>query len=172
MHWTEDHLRAAGYSPVTSEHVGTGLTSDQLAEAAVRESDNTALNLLLEKLGGPRALGTALRQIGDDPTDPVNVESALNEISPGSTADTTTPAAFTANLEVIPSGDVLNNRERDTLVEWMSGNATGDTLIRAGAPAGWGRGRRHFWRCRGNPKRRHRTGFHQPFAAELRGRPA
>jgi beta-lactamase class A len=32
---------------------------------------------------------------------------------------------------------VLSAEDRALLLDWMSGNATGDTLVRAGAPAGW-----------------------------------
>ena len=42
------------YSPVTEDRVDDGMTRRELADAAVRFSDNTAANLLLEDLGGPR----------------------------------------------------------------------------------------------------------------------
>ncbi|MGH3690212.1 MAG: serine hydrolase, partial [Microbacterium sp.] len=64
--WTQEDVDAAGYSPVTSAHVDDGLTLTRLAEAAVRDSDNTATNLILEKLGGPAALQGILRGVGDD----------------------------------------------------------------------------------------------------------
>src|SRR5258706_8271394 len=42
------------YSPATAAHAGgAGLTLDQLCEAAITLSDNTAGNLLLEAIGGP-----------------------------------------------------------------------------------------------------------------------
>lgn len=34
-------------------------------------------------------------------------------------------------------GDLLTDDKRERLLDWMQGNATGDTLIRAGAPEGW-----------------------------------
>lgn len=135
--WTQAEVDAAGYSPLTSTHVADGLPLRQLAEAAVRQSDNTALNLVLAELGGPAGLDAALAAQGDDVTDVVHREPELNRLTPGSTADTTTPAAFTATLARITDGDWLAADDRATLLEWMSGNATGDTLIRAGAPDGW-----------------------------------
>ena len=135
--WSAEDVEAAGYSPVTSEHVETGLTLSQLAEAAVRRSDNTALNLVLARIGGPAALDAALVTLGDEVTEVVNAEPLLNVIEPGSTDDTTTPAAFTDNLTRLVDGSHLESADRATLLAWMSGNATGDTLIRAGAPAGW-----------------------------------
>ncbi|MBD8533651.1 class A beta-lactamase [Plantibacter sp. CFBP 13570] len=135
--WSAEDVEAAGYSPVTSEQVETGLTLSQLAEAAVRRSDNTALNLVLARIGGPAALDAALGALGDEVTEVVNAEPLLNVIEPGSTDDTTTPAAFTDNLTRLVDGSYLEPADRATLLAWMSGNATGDTLIRAGAPAGW-----------------------------------
>ncbi|PPG90971.1 class A beta-lactamase [Rathayibacter sp. AY1F3] len=135
--WTVADVEAAGYSPVTEETTATGLPLSQLAEAAVRRSDNTALNLVLRRLGGPSALDRGLEALGDTTTEVVNEEPALNTIEPGSTEDTTTPAAFTADLAAVATGDVLSAEDRALLLDWMSGNATGDTLVRAGAPAGW-----------------------------------
>lgn len=41
-------------SPVSEKHVATGMSLSALCDAAVRFSDNTAANLLLDRLGGPR----------------------------------------------------------------------------------------------------------------------
>ncbi|WP_456796327.1 class A beta-lactamase [Curtobacterium sp. PvP017] len=137
VHWTAADVAAAGYSPVTEQHVADGLTSAQLAEAAVRMSDNTALNLVLTRIGGPSGLDTALAEFGDTTTEVVHGEPDLNTIEPGSTEDTTTPAAFTAALATVLDGSTLNSADTALLVDWMGGNATGDALIRAGAPDGW-----------------------------------
>ncbi|NQX18092.1 class A beta-lactamase [Rathayibacter sp. VKM Ac-2857] len=135
--WTAADVEAAGYSPVTSESIATGLPLARLAEAAVRQSDNTALNLVLDRLGGPAALDRALEELGDTTTDVVDDEPRLNTITAGGTANTTTPAAFTADLTAFTLGEVLPPEDRALLLDWMSGNATGDALIRAGAPEGW-----------------------------------
>ena len=137
VHWTADDVAAAGYSPVTSEHVGDGLSYAQLAEAAVRMSDNTALNLVLTRIGGPTGLDAALAELGDTTTEVVHGEPDLNTIEPGSTEDTTTPAAFTSALATVLDGTTLSAADTALLGGWMSGNATGDALIRAGAPDGW-----------------------------------
>ena len=135
--WTRADIDRAGYSPVTTEHLVDGLTLAELAEAAVRESDNTATNIIIERLGGPAALASGLETLGDQTTVIVDDEPALNEVSPGSADNTTTPAAFTANLGVLIDGQSLATDDFATLVDWMSGNATGDNLVRAGAPSGW-----------------------------------
>lgn len=137
VRWTAADVAAAGHSPVTEQHVADGLSYDELAEAAVRQSDNTALNLVLTRIGGPSALDAALADLGDDVTRVVHEEPELNTIEPGSTDDTTTPAAFAADLASVLDGTTLGTADTDQLVAWMSDNATGDTLIRAGAPEGW-----------------------------------
>lgn len=135
--WSEADVDAAGYAPVTSKHINDGMTLAQLAEAAVRQSDNAAMNLILDHIGGPAALDEALADLGDSTTHVVNREPELNTIEPGSIEDTTTPAAFTKDLRVLLESSVLREPDRTLLIEWMSGNTAGDTLIRAGAPEGW-----------------------------------
>lgn len=135
--WTEQDVEAAGYAPVTAKHVDGGLTVAELAEAAVRESDNAAANIVLDHLGGATALQAGFARLGDETTKVVNDEPDLNTIEPGSTDDTTTPRAFSRDLVRFLDGSVLKPADADILLDWMSDNATGDTLIRAGAPKGW-----------------------------------
>ncbi len=133
--YTEDDL--VSYSPITEKHVDTGMTLAELSEAAVRTSDNTAGNLLFEELGGPEQFQQSLREIGDDVTQSDRYETALNEFTPGNTRDTSTPAALATSLQGFAVGDLLTDDKLELLLDWMQGNATGDTLIRAGAPEGW-----------------------------------
>ena len=98
------------YSPVTEDRVGDAMTRRELADAAVRFSDNTAANLLLEDLGGPPGLAEALRAVGDDVTLPVRTEPALNEALPGDDRDTSTPRALAASLRAFAVDDALTRR--------------------------------------------------------------
>ncbi len=125
------------YSPVTQLHVDTGMTLREVAEAAVRYSDNTAGNLLFEKLGGPEGFETALRKLGDNITQVDRYETDLNSAVPGDTRDTSTPKALATSLQDFAVSDLLPTEKRTILTDWMRGNATGDALIRAGAPTGW-----------------------------------
>lgn len=135
--WTAHEVSAAGYSPVTSEHIAEGLTLAELAEAAMRQSDNTATNLVLDALGGPQGLQQGLEALGDTTTRITDWEPGLNIVGADGAANTTSPGAFTANLrELLESGHLIEE-DRALLLEWMNGNATGDALVRAGAPAGW-----------------------------------
>lgn len=75
--------------------------------------------------------------VGDTTTAPARNEPGLNTAEPGDERDTSTPRALAESLRKYVLGDVLPESGRARLVEWLSGNATGDTLIRAGVPAGW-----------------------------------
>jgi beta-lactamase class A len=133
--YTEDDL--VPYSPITEKHTDTGMTLLELSEAAVRFSDNTAGNLLFEALGGPEGFNQALRQIGDNVTQAVRFEPDLNAFTPGDTRDTSTPKALATSLQAFALSDLLSDDKRELFIDWLKGNATGDTLIRAGAPEGW-----------------------------------
>lgn len=125
------------YSPVTEQHVATGMTLRAIADAAVRYSDNTAGNLMLRHLGGPQKFEKELREVGDKVTDPARYETALNEARPGDRRDTSTPRALAGTLRAYAVGDALGTADRDTLNGWLRGNTTGGELIRAGVPDGW-----------------------------------
>lgn len=125
------------YSPITEEHVGTGMTLLEACDAAIRYSDNTAGNLLFDALGGPEGLQEALAGIGDDTTQVDREETELNEVAPGDPRDTSTPEALAANLREYVLGDTLAEEERALLEEMLRNNTTGDDLIRAGIPDDW-----------------------------------
>ena len=126
------------YSPVTEKRTGPpGMTLEELCEAAMTMSDNTAGNLLLASFGGPAALTAYLRSIGDADTRLDRIEPDLNETVPGDPRDTTTPAAMLANLRRVALGDGLLPASRDRLIAWLVANKTGDARLRAGLPKDW-----------------------------------
>jgi beta-lactamase class A len=125
------------HSPVTARHAGTGMTLRALIAAAVQYSDNTAANLLLRQLGGPRGLQAALRGLGDSTTDADRSEPALSDAIPGDIRDTSTPRALGTDLRLLVLGQVLSPGRRQVLTSLLLGNTTGGPYIRAGVPAGW-----------------------------------
>jgi beta-lactamase class A len=126
------------YSPITELHVDEGMTVRAVCDAAIRFSDNTAANLMLDDLGGPRALTAALRAIGDRRTRSDRRETALNSAIPGERLDTSTPRALARSLKAFAVDDALESEaKRAVLTSWLVSNTTGDALIRAGLPAGW-----------------------------------
>ncbi|UED79215.1 class A beta-lactamase [Lysinibacillus sp. CD3-6] len=133
--YTKDDL--VPYSPITEKHVDTGMTLMELSEAAVRFSDNTAGNLLFEAIGGPEGFEQALSQIGDTVTQADRFEPDLNIFTPGDSRDTSTPKALATSLQAFALSDLLSDVKRELFIDLLMGNATGDTLIRKGAPEGW-----------------------------------
>ncbi|NEE03553.1 class A beta-lactamase [Phytoactinopolyspora halotolerans] len=134
---TYDADDLVAHSPVTEQHVRTGMTLRELCDAALRFSDNTAANLLLAEIGGPDGLDRALAEIGDDTTSVDRWETALNEATRGDIRDTSTPRALATDLRAFALGDALPAEKQELLIDWMRRNTTGDTLIRAGVPDGW-----------------------------------
>jgi SAM-dependent methyltransferase len=100
-------------------------------------SDNTASNLLMKILGGPGAVTTFARSIGDLQFRLDRWETALNSAIPGDLRDTSTPNAMASSLQRLAFGDALEPRLQLQLRVWLQGNTTGATRIRAGVPADW-----------------------------------
>jgi beta-lactamase class A len=133
-----DSSEVVTYSPVTKERAGgNGMTLAELCEAAITQSDNTAGNMILKTLGGPSALTTYARSLGDMVTRLDRWETDLNEATPGDPRDTTTPDVMTANLHALVVQDRLSPRSREQLTRWLVSNKTGDAKLRAGLPKDW-----------------------------------
>jgi beta-lactamase class A len=124
-------------SPVTSKHLADGMTVAELCEATLQYSDNAAANLLMKQIGGPAAVTAYARSIGDNQFRLDRWETELNAAIPGDLRDTTTPLAMARSLQKLVMGDALPLPHRRLLKEWMAGNTTGATRIRAGVPPGW-----------------------------------
>jgi len=118
--YTKDDL--VPYSPITEKHVDTGMTLLELAEAAVRTSDNTAGNFLFKALGGPDGFEKSLSKIGDNVTKADRYEPDLNAFTPGDTLDTSTPKVLATDLQTFAVGDFLSDDERERFTNWLQGN--------------------------------------------------
>ena len=127
------------YAPVTSQAAKEGrpLTVQALCEAAVKVSDNTAANLLLERVGGPVGLTRWMWKCDDTVTRLDRNEPSLNSAIPGDLRDTTTPFMMTGWLWRVQNTAVLHEPSRALLMAWMTDCTTGLTKLRAGAPKGW-----------------------------------
>lgn len=125
------------YAPIAKDNVDKGMTIEEICSAAIRFSDNTAANLLLNHIGGPKGFKSALNQLGDSVTQPVHIEPELNESIPGDIGDTSTPRQLATDLQAYTTGNILTDDKKKILIDWMAGNTTGNTLIRAGAPKSW-----------------------------------
>lgn len=124
-------------SPVAEQHIDTGMTVGEMCDAAIRYSDNTAANLLLNRIGGPAGFTAYLRSLGDSTSRLDHAEPELNRDPPGDERDTTTPHAIAVTMQQLVLGDALPQDKRAMLTDWMARNTTGEKRIRAAFPADW-----------------------------------
>lgn len=124
------------WHPITGKYLETGMTLEALAEAAVSYSDNTAMNLLMKKLGGPKAMTEFAHSIGNQTFNLEHYEGALNS-NPHNNDDTSTPKDMAISVQKLTVGDILNTTQKTKLVTWMRNNTVGYRRIRAGTPNGW-----------------------------------
>jgi beta-lactamase class A len=124
-------------SPLTEPHAGGTMTVAALCQAAVIRSDNTAANLLLERIGGPPGITNFSGSIGDPVTRLDRTELSLNEALAGDPRDTTSPTAMVGNLKSVLLGNVLSQASRGHLTQWMETNLTGLDRLRANLPKSW-----------------------------------
>ncbi len=135
--YIQKDVDSSGYAPITQNHVADGMTIDELCTAAITQSDNTAMNLLLKKLGGPKAVTAFAYSIGDHTFRLDRWEPELNSAIPGDLRDTSTPAAMEKSLQQLALGDALGLPQREQLQSWLKSSTTSNSRIRAGVPKGW-----------------------------------
>lgn len=122
-------------SPISGPKAGGSLSLNELCQAVLQRSDNTAANMLLKLIGGPPAITEFARSIGDERTRLDRWELELNSALPGDPRDTSTPRALGGGIRAILTEDVLDREHRKQLEKWMRGNVT--SSMRAGLPPGW-----------------------------------
>jgi beta-lactamase class A len=126
------------HAPVVRAHRRRGrLSVDRLCAAIIEVSDNSAANLLLRRIGGPRGLTGFMRRCGDRVTRLDRLEPELNTNIAGDLRDTTTPAAMVRLAARLLLGNVLIPASRRKLTGWMERSTTGRRRLRAGLPPGW-----------------------------------
>ena len=134
MTYTKQDL--VDWSPITEKHLADGMRISELCAAAIMFSDNTAINLLMKKLGGLSAVTAFAHSIGDHTFKLDSWEPTLNS-NPNDLRDTSTPEAMGNSLQQLVLGNTLASPEREQLLVWLKANTTGDSRIRAGVPKGW-----------------------------------
>jgi beta-lactamase class A len=135
VRWTAEEVLPS--SPITAQHVDSGLTVAQLCEAAITVSDNTAGNMLLRQIGGPPGVTRFARQLGDPVTRLDRTETDLNIWNPTEPRDTTAPAEVGRDLAAVTVGRALVPEDQARLIGWLRGSLTGGARIRAGLPSTW-----------------------------------
>ncbi|MBD3729642.1 MAG: class A beta-lactamase [Sphingomonadales bacterium] len=135
IRWSEADLLS--YAPFAKERLASGASLRELARAAQVLSDNTAANLLLERVGGPAGVTAYWRSLGNAVSRLDRTEPQLNFVPPGEIRDTTSPAAMAGTLANILFGDALDSARQAELRGWMRETQTGLSRVRAGLPPDW-----------------------------------
>jgi len=125
------------WSPVTKHLVGEQVSLKQACAATMLQSDNTAANIVLNGIGGPKGLTQFLRELGDDVTRLDRVEPFLGEARKGDLRDTTTANAMVNTLNTLLFTDRLSLSSRNQLKQWMMANQVSDNLLRSVLPNAW-----------------------------------
>lgn len=124
------------WDPITGKHLAQGMTLEALSEAAITYSDNSAINLIIKKLGGLAVVTDFAHSIGNQTFNMVHYEPNLNS-DPNNPEDTSTPEDMALSLQKITSGNLLAPSQRAQLIGWMRNNTTSYHRMRAGVPLGW-----------------------------------
>lgn len=125
------------WSPVTEKHIADGMTVGELCAAAISLSDNTAINLLINKVGGFDPINAYVHSLGDNTSRVDRFEPAVSVTVPGDVRDTSTPASMENNLQKLALGNGLRPAQRQQLITWLKETVTGNARIPAGIPKGW-----------------------------------
>lgn len=127
-------IDASGYSPISKHYIGKTITVKTLCMAAITESDNFAMNQLLDIAGGINQVNQFMRGLGDKSFRIDRTEPSLNSAKPFDPRDTSTPLALTQSLNQLLFGPALSKSSQTQLKHWLIANKTGDKRIRLGAP--------------------------------------
>lgn len=125
------------WHPITGKYLNFGKMSlSGLSEAAMSYSDNTASNLIVNKLGGVEAVNSFAKKIGNNSFYLKNLEPNMNS-NIDIKDDTSTPKDMALSVRAILLGKTLSEDSKEKLLAWMKNNTTGYKKIRAGLPAAW-----------------------------------
>lgn len=125
------------WSPITKKLVGKSITLEDACKATMLTSDNTAANIILSNIGGPKSVTKFFRSLNDNISQLNRIEPNLNQALPGDTRDTTTPNAMNNNLNKILFGNYLSVSSQNKLKHWMIENKVSNNLLRSILPKGW-----------------------------------
>ena len=124
------------WHPITGTHIKSGMSLEALSEAAISYSDNTAINLIIKKLGGSTVITDFAHSIGNQSFNLVHQEPHLNS-NPAYEDDTVTPKDMAITIEKLTLGNVLSKPLRSKLLRWMTNSTTSYKRMRAAAPITW-----------------------------------
>jgi beta-lactamase class A len=126
---TKQQLIAGGSGDIQRAPIGTKYTILDLATKMITISDNTATNMLIEKLGGIESLNQRFHSWG-------LANTSLRNLLPDLTGtNTTSPKDLAGLMAMITKGNIVSNQSRDRILDIMR-RTVKDTLL----PSGLGQG--------------------------------
>lgn len=125
----ENYYRADGSGSIKNSPSNKNFTLDELANAMITSSDNSATNMIMAQIGGMPSINRAIKEWGLSHT---YLENWLPDM--GGTNRTTTKDIATM-LYNIDNPNFLNLQSREKIIEYMS-NVKNNRLIAAGLPEG------------------------------------
>lgn len=125
----ENYYRAEGSGSIKNSPDSKNFTLDELANAMITTSDNSATNMIMAQIGGMPSINRAIKEWGISNT---YLENWLPDM--GGTNKTTTKD-IAVMLYNIDNPNFLNLQSREKVIEYMS-NVKNNRLIAAGLPDG------------------------------------
>lgn len=133
------------HSPIKNAIKGSqsDFTIRELMTRAICDSDNTACDILIAKVGGANKVTEILKEAGiesvriDRPEAVLQPESSDIKKFLTDERDTATPNAMVALLQKLYSGDLLSKESRAVVLEDMFNCKTGTNRLSAGLPQKW-----------------------------------
>ena len=122
---------AGGAGWMGSRPLGTSFPAHEVATEMIRVSDNTATNLLIQRIGGREVLNSRFNALGLSST---VVNSWLPDLEG---TNTTSARDLARSIALVETGEILRPRSRDLFREVMGTSVT-NTLIPMGLLQGLG----------------------------------
>lgn len=137
-HYPPSLVRGDLWAPAARRWLAEGHapTFAEVCEAAIRDSDNGAANLVVQQLGGPEVVTGLFRDLGDRTSRLDRWEPDMSGYVPGQVLDTATPRSLGTSFASLLLGRTLARRQRERLLGWLRENRT-DPPFRTVLPAGW-----------------------------------
>ncbi|AFZ02590.1 serine hydrolase [Calothrix sp. PCC 6303] len=126
---TKQELLAGGSGDIQQAPIGTKYTILDLATKMITISDNTATNMLIERLGGIENLNQRFRGWGLASTSLRNLLPDLKG------TNTTSPKDLAGLIAMITKGNIVTNQSRDRILDIMR-RTVKDTLLPSGIDQG------------------------------------
>lgn len=120
---------AAGSGDLQYKQAGTQYTALEVATKMITISDNTATNMLIERLGGATKLNQRFRSWG------LTTTIIRNKLPDVEGTNTTSPKELASLLAVVHRGGLVSSQSRDRLLDIMQQNEI-NTLLPQGLGAG------------------------------------